>query len=253
MEKGIRDGVPLHTTTTTTTTTTMQIALSRLSKTLGFFTTLLAACHGGILPGAATVGLAAAPAAVIRTENYDPNPQYSFSYSVADGLTGDNKAQEETRSGDVVQGSYSLIEPDGSRRIVSYAADPINGFNAVVQKDPSVTVTKTAVPVAAPVGQVAAVAAARPAVAVAAGPQLLARPGQVLTAATAPAAVALRPQLAIGGSLLRPSLVAGSALTAPNLLATNLGLGLGLRAGSLYGTQALLAGAYGAGGVVKVH
>ncbi|KAI4501208.1 hypothetical protein M0802_003581 [Mischocyttarus mexicanus] len=218
-------------------------------KTLGFFTTLLAACHGGILPGAATVGLAAAPATVIRTENYDPNPQYSFSYSVADGLTGDNKAQEETRSGDVVQGSYSLIEPDGSRRIVSYAADPINGFNAVVQKDPSVTVTKTAV--AAPVAPVAAVAA-RPAVAVA-GPQLLARPGQVLTAAAAPAAVALRPQLAIGAPFLRSSLVAGSALAAPNLLAANLGLGLGLRAGSLYGTEALLAGAYGAGGVVKVH
>lgn len=59
------------------------------SQTFGFFTTLLAACHGGILPGATTaVGLAAAPAAVLRTENYDPNPQYSFSYSVADGLTG---------------------------------------------------------------------------------------------------------------------------------------------------------------------
>ncbi|RLU24640.1 hypothetical protein DMN91_002729 [Ooceraea biroi] len=52
---------------------------------------------------------------------------------------GDNKAQEETRDGDVVQGSYSLIEPDGGRRVVSYAADPINGFNAVVQRDPSIT------------------------------------------------------------------------------------------------------------------
>lgn len=50
---------------------------------------------------------------------------------------GDNKAQEETRNGDVVQGSYSLIEPDGSRRVVSYAADPVNGFNAIVQKDRS--------------------------------------------------------------------------------------------------------------------
>ncbi|XP_035737588.1 cuticle protein 19.8-like isoform X3 [Vespa mandarinia] len=211
----------------------MQIApFLRLSKTLGFFMTLLAACHGGILPAATTaVGLAAAPAAVLRTENYDPNPQYSFSYSVADGLTGDNKAQEETRSGDVVQGSYSLIEPDGSRRIVSYAADPINGFNAVVQKDPSVTVTKTAV--AAPVAPVAAVAAARPAVAVAA-PQLLARPGPVLAAAAAPTAVALRPQIALGAPLLRSSLVASSGLAAPNLLTTNLGLGLGLRAGSLY-------------------
>lgn len=55
-------------------------------------------------------------------------------------VPGDNKAQEETRQGDVVQGSYTLVEPDGSRRTVTYAADPLNGFNAVVQKDPRVSV-----------------------------------------------------------------------------------------------------------------
>lgn len=32
------------------------------------------------------------------------------------------------------------MEPDGSRRTVSYAADPVNGFNAIVQKDPSISV-----------------------------------------------------------------------------------------------------------------
>lgn len=60
-------------------------------------------------------------------------------------------------------------------------------------------------------------------------------------------------------------------MAATNLVAANAGLlglgglgvglgglgglhGLGLRQGSLYGTQALLAGAaYGAGGIVKVH
>lgn len=31
-------------------------------------------------------------------------------------------------------GSYSLVEPDGSTRTVSYAADDHNGFNAVVHK-----------------------------------------------------------------------------------------------------------------------
>lgn len=60
---------------------------------------------------------------------------------VQDSLTGDSKAQEETREGDVVRGSYSLIEPDGVRRTVNYYADPLNGFNAVVQRD---------LPVAAP-------------------------------------------------------------------------------------------------------
>nr|CAH7768539.1 unnamed protein product [Callosobruchus chinensis] len=34
--------------------------------------------------------------------------------------------------------SYSLNEPDGTRRIVDYVADPINGFNAIVRKAPLV-------------------------------------------------------------------------------------------------------------------
>ncbi|XP_049853412.1 cuticle protein 18.6-like [Schistocerca gregaria] len=75
--------------------------------------------------------VAAAPAAV----EYDPHPQYSFAYNVQDAHTGDSKAQHESRSGDVVQGSYSLAEPDGSIRTVEYTADPVNGFNAVVHKE----------------------------------------------------------------------------------------------------------------------
>lgn len=35
-------------------------------------------------------------------------------------------------------GSYSLVEPDGSIRTVFYTADPLNGFNAVVEKTPLV-------------------------------------------------------------------------------------------------------------------
>lgn len=49
---------------------------------------------------------------------------------------GDSKSQHETRSGDVVQGSYSLVDPDGTRRVVEYTADPHNGFNAVVHRQP---------------------------------------------------------------------------------------------------------------------
>lgn len=51
-------------------------------------------------------------------------------------VTGDSKNQQESRSGDVVQGSYSLVEPDGTRRTVEYTADPANGFNAVVHREP---------------------------------------------------------------------------------------------------------------------
>ncbi|XP_063621678.1 histidine-rich protein PFHRP-II-like [Cydia splendana] len=60
------------------------------------------------------------------------HPQYEYSYSVADGHSGDNKSQQETRDGDVVKGSYSLKEADGSIRTVEYTADDHNGFNAVV-------------------------------------------------------------------------------------------------------------------------
>uniref|UniRef100_T1HEG0 Uncharacterized protein n=1 Tax=Rhodnius prolixus TaxID=13249 RepID=T1HEG0_RHOPR len=115
----------------------------------------------------APVPVARAPAAVAPVREdaaYDPNPQYTYSYQVDDPVTGDSKAQTETRQGDVVQGSYTLIEPDGSRRTVDYTADPVSGFNAVVRKDGGVT----SAPVAVPVGAPAPVAVARTPVAAAA-------------------------------------------------------------------------------------
>lgn len=60
----------------------------------------------------------ATPVLAKSAEEYDPNPQYSFAYDVQDGLTGDSKSQQESRSGDVVQGSYSLIDADGYKRTV---------------------------------------------------------------------------------------------------------------------------------------
>ncbi|XP_049950764.1 cuticle protein 21-like isoform X1 [Schistocerca serialis cubense] len=103
----------------------------------------------------------AAPAAVAA--EYDPNPQYSYAYSVQDALTGDSKNQQESRSGDVVQGSYSLVEPDGSIRTVDYTADPVNGFNAVVHREaaahPAPVVAKVAAPVAYAAPAIAKVAA----------------------------------------------------------------------------------------------
>uniref|UniRef100_A0A6P4EA15 Larval cuticle protein A2B-like n=1 Tax=Drosophila rhopaloa TaxID=1041015 RepID=A0A6P4EA15_DRORH len=107
-------------------------------------------------PGLALPGYPAYPALakvaaplvakVAGPEPYDPNPQYSFSYDVHDGSTGDVKSQQESRSGDVVQGAYSLIEADGTRRIVEYTADPVHGFNAVVRREGAVV--KAVAPVA---------------------------------------------------------------------------------------------------------
>lgn len=69
------------------------------------------------------------------TDEFDSHPQYSYSYGVSDSLTGDSKSQTENRNGDQVQGQYSLIEPDGTKRIVDYYADDATGFNAVVRKE----------------------------------------------------------------------------------------------------------------------
>lgn len=63
--------------------------------------------------------------------------QSRFSYAVNDHLSGDIKSQEESRYGDgSVQGSYSLIDADGYRRIVHYTANPYSGFKAIVQREP---------------------------------------------------------------------------------------------------------------------
>ncbi|KAI8437642.1 hypothetical protein MSG28_011893 [Choristoneura fumiferana] len=117
------------------------------------FTSLLALAHGSVVPAAYAAGpvVAAAPVAA-RLEEFDPLPQYRFGYDVADSLTGDYKSQTEQRDGDVVQGQYSLVDPDGTRRIVDYAADPVNGFNAVVRKEPLVAAAPAVVaePLASP-------------------------------------------------------------------------------------------------------
>lgn len=99
--------------------------------------------------------LATAPVAIaaktVVADEYDPHPQYNYGYDVQDGLTGDSKNQHEVRDGDVVQGSYSLNDADGFRRTVEYTADPVNGFNAVVHREPLVqkaVVAKAVAPVA---------------------------------------------------------------------------------------------------------
>lgn len=60
--------------------------------------------------------------------------KYEYDYAVKDSHTGDAKSQWETREGDTVKGAYSLVDADGTIRIVEYTADPHNGFNAVVKR-----------------------------------------------------------------------------------------------------------------------
>jgi hypothetical protein len=78
--------------------------------------------------------IAQAPTIVKQIEVQAP-AQYSFQYSVNDASTGDIKSQHETRNGDDVQGSYSLVDADGLTRTVDYTASEAAGFNAVVRRE----------------------------------------------------------------------------------------------------------------------
>ncbi|CAH0602872.1 unnamed protein product [Chrysodeixis includens] len=122
--------------------------------------------------------VAAAQCSVVPVANVDADFS-SFAYDVADPNTGDFKSQVETRVGGAVSGQYSLLESDGTKRTVDYTADDVNGFNAVVRKDPAVVA-------AAPVVAAPAVVAAAPAVVAA---RTVAAPAVV---AAAPAVVAAR-------------------------------------------------------------
>lgn len=63
---------------------------------------------------------------------------YSYGYSVDSPESGDIKsAQEEKDSQGVVRGSYSLVQPDGRVRVVSYVADALHGFRADVKYLPA--------------------------------------------------------------------------------------------------------------------
>ncbi|KAL3283019.1 hypothetical protein HHI36_006176 [Cryptolaemus montrouzieri] len=74
-----------------------------------------------------------------KVVDYYAPPKYSFKYGVQDYHTGDIKSQHETRDGDVVKGEYSVVEPDGSIRTVTYTSDKHSGFNAIVRKTAPLT------------------------------------------------------------------------------------------------------------------
>ncbi|XP_034239880.1 cuticle protein 19-like [Thrips palmi] len=74
-------------------------------------------------------------------------PRYAFKYGVTDGKTGDVKDQAEERDGDVVKGEYSLLQPDGRKRVVNYLCDGKNGCNQVVSYSGQAVHPQVVVPV----------------------------------------------------------------------------------------------------------
>jgi len=125
-----------------------------------------------LLPAVRTVAVAPVartPVVVEETEIVDIDPSYRFGYSVADTKTGDSKTREETREGNAVTGSYTVADPDGRLRRVTYTADAENGFQAVVTYDgeagpPAIPIAGPAVAVAAPTPIVEDASAANPTV-----------------------------------------------------------------------------------------
>ncbi|RLU22934.1 hypothetical protein DMN91_005212 [Ooceraea biroi] len=82
---------------------------TNMAGKLFLFLGLAAVVRGAVVPAVPAV------APLAKLEEFDAVPQYSFAYDVQDAITGDSKAQYETRNGDIVRGSYSLIEADDWR------------------------------------------------------------------------------------------------------------------------------------------
>lgn len=59
---------------------------------------------------------------------FQANPAYNFSFDVKDDLNTNYQNRKESRDGDQVKGSYSVVDSDGFIRTVTYTADPIGGF-----------------------------------------------------------------------------------------------------------------------------
>ncbi|XP_058123931.1 activating signal cointegrator 1 complex subunit 2 homolog [Anopheles ziemanni] len=79
-------------------------------------------------------------------EDYDPNPSYQFGFDVKDDEFTNYQNRKETRDGNVIKGSYSVVDSDGFIRTVTYTADPKEGFKAEVSRQPTDIVVKIPTP-----------------------------------------------------------------------------------------------------------
>jgi len=74
---------------------------------------------------------------------YDVNPQYSFTYQVADEEAQTYIKQEEKRQDNVVSGQYSYVDPLGSLITVTYTADD-NGYQETRTSEPNFVAIRNA-------------------------------------------------------------------------------------------------------------
>ncbi|XP_070494770.1 cuticle protein 21 [Chironomus tepperi] len=81
-----------------------------------------------------------------REEDYDPSPSYQFGFDVKDDEFTNYQNRKESRDGNVIKGSYSVVDSDGFIRTVTYTADPKEGFKAEVVREPTDIVIKVPTP-----------------------------------------------------------------------------------------------------------
>jgi len=60
---------------------------------------------------------------------FDPNPQYTYQYQVANEKFQTYIAQKESRDGDAVSGTYSYVDPLGQLITVTYTANAADGYS----------------------------------------------------------------------------------------------------------------------------
>lgn len=62
------------------------------------------------------------------------SPTYQFKYHVHDLMTMDYKTHEEFGENGSVRGTYTVREPNGNLRVVTYTAGDSGGFQVNLQK-----------------------------------------------------------------------------------------------------------------------
>ncbi|XP_063590350.1 cuticle protein 19-like isoform X1 [Penaeus indicus] len=67
-----------------------------------------------------------------RSYNEEPGMPFDFAYSVKDDYTGNAFGHAAQSDGIITSGSYRVLLPDGRTQVVTFSADPHNGYQAEV-------------------------------------------------------------------------------------------------------------------------
>jgi hypothetical protein len=79
-------------------------------------------------------------------EEYSEPQSYQFGFDVKDDEFTNYQNRKEVKEGNVIKGSYSVVDSDGFIRTVTYTADPKEGFKAQVVREPTDIVIKFPTP-----------------------------------------------------------------------------------------------------------